>query len=167
MVLGGSAGGVWAWVQNRPETVTMPDLVGETRETAVAAAERLGRQVEVILVRQSGTEPGEVVRIEPAADTELTDRDAALVFFVSLGEPLVAVGELDSLVFGKSVSEAVELLAEAGFEVSGETLAAHELIAAGTVLGIDTGVSEDVDVFELAPGAKVRLLVSEGPAALP
>ena len=156
LVLGGAVGGAWAWVGSRSDPAAVPDLVGWTRADAAAAASDFGWEVNEILVREPGTERGEVVRTGPAAGTALEGGEP-LELFVSLGEPLVAV---DDSVFGHTVQDATELLTERGLVVDGETPANDDAVPPGLVIGIDVGEG----VYELEVGSEVDLLVSVGPA---
>ena len=80
--------------------------------------------------------------------------------FISLGEPLILVSDLEGLYFGMTVGEATGELDAAGFGVVGETLVNDEVVPAGNVIGLD--VAEGV--YELEAGSDVMLLVSDGPA---
>ena len=157
LVLGGSAAGVWAWISSGPD-IAVPELQGQTRATAAAAAADSGWEINEILVRAPNTERGEVVRTEPAAGISLSE-GATLDVFVSLGEPLIPVSRLYGL-FGMTVDDATDELEAAGLDVAGETLANDDVVPAGNVIGLD--VAEGV--HELEVGSDVTLLVSEGPA---
>ena len=157
LVLGGAAAGVWAWISSGPDTA-VPELQGQTRVAAAAAAADSGWEVNEILVRAPNTERGEVVRTEPAAGISLSE-GATLDVFVSLGEPLIPVSRLYGL-FGMTVHDATDELEAAGLDVAGETLANDDVVPAGNVIGLD--VAEGV--HELEVGSEVTLLVSEGPA---
>ena len=157
LVLGGAAAGVWAWTSSGPDT-DVPELQGQTRATAAAAAADSGWEVNEILVRAPNTERGEVVRTEPAAGISLSE-GATLDVFVSLGEPLIPVSRLYGL-FGMTVHDATDELEAAGLDVAGETLANDDVVPTGNVIGLD--VAEGV--HELEVGSEVTLLVSEGPA---
>jgi len=157
LVTGGAAGGVWAWLSDGSDS-TVPELGGHTRVAAASAASDSGWEVYEILVRAPGTERGEVVRTEPAAGASLGEGDT-LDVFVSLGEPLVLVSDLDGL-YGMTMDDATGELDAAGLGVDGETLVHDEVVPAGNVVGLD--VAEGV--YELEAGSDVTLLVSDGPA---
>ena len=157
LVLGGSIAGVWAWMESRPETVAVPDLAGRDRQAAAEAVSAHGLEAREILVREPGTQRGEVVRTEPPAGVEL-DAESTVALFVSLGEPLVA---LDFDVYGHTVLDATALVEERGLAVEGEVTVNDEGVPPGLVVGLD--VAEGV--YELEPGSAVGLRVSEGPAA--
>ena len=157
LVMGGAAGGVWVWLSGGADP-TVPELDGHTSVAAASAAANSGWEVNEILVRAPDTERGEIVRTEPAAGAPLSE-GATLDVFVSLGEPLILVSELDSL-YGMTVADATVELDAAGFGVVGETRVNDEVVPAGNVIGLD--VAEGV--YELEAGSDVTLLVSDGPA---
>ena len=157
LVMGGAAGGVWAWLSGGADP-TVPELGGQTGGAAASAAAESGWEVNEILVRAAGTERGEIVRTEPAAGASLSE-GATLDVFVSLGEPLILVSDLDGL-YGLTVDDAAGELDAAGFGVVGETLVKDEVVPAGNVIGLE--VAEGV--YELEAGSDVTLLVSDGPA---
>ena len=158
LVIGGAAGGVWAWLSGESDP-TVPELQGHTGVAAASAAADAGWEVNEILVRAPDTERGEIVRTEPAAGESLGE-GATLDVFISLGEPLILVSDLEGLYFGMTVGEATGELDAAGFGVVGETLVNDEVVPAGNVIGLD--VAEGV--YELEAGSDVMLLVSDGPA---
>ena len=157
LVLGGAAGGVWAWLSSGSDA-TVPELQGHTRAEAASAAADSGWEVNEILVRAPDTERGEIVSTEPAAGAPLSE-GAPLDVFVSLGEPLILVSDLNSL-YGMTVGDATDELEAAGLFVAGETLAFDEVVPAGNVIGLQVGEG----VYELKAGTEVDLLVSDGPA---
>ncbi|MCY4663952.1 MAG: PASTA domain-containing protein [Acidimicrobiaceae bacterium] len=157
LVLGGAAGGVWAWLSSGSDA-TVPELQGRTRAEAASAAADSGWEVNEILVRAPYTERGEIVSTEPAAGAPLSE-GATLDVFVSLGEPLILVSALNSL-YGMTVGDATGELEAAGLVVAGETLAFDEVVPAGNVIGLEVGEG----VYELEAGTEVDLLVSDGPA---
>ena len=157
LVLGGAAGGIWAWLSVGSDP-TVPDLQGQPRAAASSAAAESGWEVNELLVRMPNTERGEILRTEPAAGTPLGEGET-LDVFVSLGEPLILVADLD-VVYGMTVDDAADELMAAGLDFAGETLANDDVVPAGNVIGLDLAG----DVYELEVGSDVVLLVSEGPA---
>ena len=157
LVLGGAAGGIWAWLSVGSDP-TVPDLQGQPRAAASSAAAESGWEVNELLVRMPNTERGEILRTEPAAGAPLGEGET-LDVFVSLGEPLVLVADLD-VVYGMTVDDAADELMAAGLDFAGETLANDDVVPAGNVIGLDLAG----DVYELEVGSDVVLLVSEGPA---
>ena len=157
LVTGGAVGGVWAWLSGGLDP-TVPELRGHTLTAADSAAADSGWEVNETLIRAPGTERGEIVRTEPAAGASLGE-GATLDVFVSLGEPLTLVSDLDGL-YGMTVDDATDELAAAGFGMAGVTLVDDEVVPAGNVVGLD--VAEGV--YELEAGTDVTLLVSDGPA---
>ncbi len=157
LVLGGAAGGFWAWLSVAADP-TVPDLQGQPRAAAVSAAAESGWEVNEVLVRTPDAERGEILRTEPAAGTPLGEGET-LDVFVSLGEPRIPVADLD-VVYGMTVDDAAGELEAAGLDFAGETLANDDVVPAGNVIGLDLADG----VYELEVGSDVVLLVSEGPA---
>ena len=157
LVLGGAAGGIWAWLSVGSDP-TVPDLQGHPRAAAASAAAESGWQVNEVLVRAPNIERGEILRTEPAAGAPLGEGET-LDVFVSLGEPLILVADLD-IVYGMTVDDAADELEAAGLDFAGETLANDDVVPAGNVIGLDVAG----DIYELEVGSDVVLLVSEGPA---
>lgn len=155
LVLVSAGGGVWLWRNSMADPLLVPDLLGASRVAAAAAAVENGWQVEEILVRAPDTEPGEVVRTEPAAGEALNDA-STLTLFVSLGEPLVRVPD----VYALTVSDAEAFAGELGLVVVGQTPVSDVRIPEGFVVGVDVPGG----VYELEAGEEIRLLVSSGPA---
>ena len=155
--MGGAAGGAWVWLSGESDPI-VPELGGHTGVAAASAAADSGWEVNEILVRAPDTERGEIVRTEPAAGASLGE-GATLNVFISLGEPLILISDLDSL-YGMTADDATGELDAAGFGVVGETRVKDEVVPAGNVIGLD--VAEGV--YELEAGSDVALLVSDGPA---
>jgi len=155
LVLVSACGGVWLWRNSMADPLLVPDLLGASRVAAAAAAVENGWQVEEILVRVPDTEPGEVVRTEPAAGEALNDA-STLTLFTSLGEPLVRVPD----VYALTVSDAEASAGELGLVVVGQTPVSDVRIPEGFVVGVDVPGG----VYELEAGEEIRLLVSSGPA---
>ena len=158
LVLGGAAAGVWALFLRGTDNPAVPELEGQTLGAATSVAADLGWQVNEILVRESGTSRGRVVRTEPPAGGTL-DEGATLDLFVSLGEPLIPVSDLRFL-YGMSVEEATDELESLGLNPSGETPVNDAVVPSGLVVGLDV----EEGVYELEVGAEVDLLVSNGPS---
>ena len=158
VVLGGAAAGAWAWIASGGSSEAVPDLAGQQRTEAASAAEESGWHLNEILVREAGTVDGEIVRTEPEARTQLATGETLNVY-VSLGEPLVPLSELDGI-YGMTVPDAAGAIAAAGLRHEGETLVNDEAVPAGNVVGVDV----EAGVHELEVGAEVRLRISEGPA---
>ena len=157
LALGVVGAGAWAWAASRPDTEPMPDLAGQGRSAAASAIADSGWGVQEVLVREPGTVRGEVVRTEPAAGTSVGE-GVTVEMFVSLGEPLVSLGED---LYGYTVLDATDLLEERGLAVAGQQAVNDEVVPPGLVVGLD--IAEGV--YELEVGSEVGLLVSDGPAA--
>ena len=158
LVLGGAVAGIWALFLRGSDTALVPELEGQTRAAAAAVAVDLGWEVDVILVREPGTRRGQVVRTEPPAGASLGD-GTTLEVFVSLGEPLIPVSDLDVL-YGMTVQDATDELEARGLAPGDETLVNDSVVPPGLVVGLDVGEG----VYELESGDEVDLLVSDGPS---
>lgn len=150
---GAAAGGWYAWDQSRPLTRPVPELVG-------TSVDQLAPIVADFWVvdsrddRQDGSEPGEILRTEPAAGTELAEGEV-LTVYVSLGNALrlVPTGEL----IGVSLDDATAILAANDLTVGEVTRTFDETEPEGTVLEVVTPERE------LPTGSAVDLRVSDGP----
>ena len=158
VVLGGAAAGVWAWIASGAGTGPVPQLQGQSRGVAATAAAESGWEVNEILVREPGTDRGEVVRTDPAPGASLGEGET-LDVYVSLGEPLILVSDLAGL-YGLTVDDAADELDAAGLRLGDETLVHDEVVPSGNVVGLDVGAG----VYELEVGSEVDLLVSDGPS---
>ena len=159
LALAGAIGGGYAWVQSRPDTTEVPQLVGMTRVQAQAALADTVAEMNPIIryvdVREAGTVAEEVVRTDPAAGSELFEGDEILIY-VSLGEPMVALPE----VRGRPELEVTVDLEQRGLEVGNTRLVHDEELMAGLVVALDLPAG----VTEAEPGSTIDLVVSEGPA---
>ena len=158
LVLGGAVAGIWALFVSGSDTSPVPDLEGQTRAAAVAAASDLSWEVNEILVREPGTSLGRVVRTEPPAGAPLGE-GATLDVFVSLGEPLIPVSDLGFL-YGMTVDDATDELEALGLAPGDETLVNDAVVPSGLVVGLDV----EEGVYEVEAGDEVDLLVSDGPS---
>lgn len=89
-----------------------PDLANRTLDEAKAALDELALTVEVREAHSDSVEKGRVISQEPAAQTQLYRGDTVIVT-ISLGPEMVQVPNVS----GKSESEAVQILKDAGFAV--------------------------------------------------
>ena len=160
LVVGGAVGGIWAWLASGSDAAPVPALEGGTRDAALSTAADNRWEVNEILVRETGTSRGQVVRTEPPAGTSLGE-GATLDVFVSLGEPLIPVSNLRF--FGMTVEEATDELEALGLGVGDVTRVDDDVVPSGNVVGLDL----DEGVYELEPGDEVDLLVSDGPSEAP
>ncbi len=148
-------GGFMAWDSNQPIMHEVPDVAGQTRAQATEALGEIGLVPDFRDTREPGSSAGEVLETDPAAGAEVAEGDPIIVF-VSLGEPLVGIPDVDGL----PTVDAVDRLEEQGLTLGTIHEEAHEEILAGYVIEalVPTGV------IELEPGAPVDLRVSTGPA---
>ena len=148
-------GGYMTWDSNQPIMHEVPEVAGQTRVQAAESLGEIGLVADFSDRRESGTSAGEVLETDPAAGTEVAEGDP-IVVYVSLGEPLLGIPDVDGL----SAVEARDRLELKGLTVGTIYEEAHEEILAGYVIEalVPTGV------IELEPGAAVDLRVSTGPA---
>lgn len=143
---------VTVFLSKGPQSVDMPELVGEDYANALKELEDLGFEAEDIVqeeVDAPENDPGEVLETEPEAGAE-ADREQPVVLTVSLGIPV------PSLV-GQEQEDAEDALEELGLEaeiVEEES----ETIDEGTVIdqNPDTGTN-------VGSESTVTLTVSTGP----
>ncbi|MEM7337339.1 MAG: PASTA domain-containing protein [Actinomycetota bacterium] len=137
--------------------LTVPQLIGETRETAAAAADTNGWNLDVSEQRRDGAEPGIVIAQDPIEGVAL-ERGETLSITIATGPELRAV----PLLTGLTVDEAEIALDEVGLRLGTVTSQPHESVPNGVVLG---PVDGDVDL-RVEPGSAVDLVVSLGPTEI-
>jgi beta-lactam-binding protein with PASTA domain/tRNA A-37 threonylcarbamoyl transferase component Bud32 len=147
-------GAAWAVIEARLPTYEVPVLVGNTEEAARNAVDGYGWTIDRRTERKDGSEPGKVLRTEPAAGEQLKKGDK-LILFVSLGNTLAAVpGDL----VGRTLDDATAALQAAGGFVPKLTEVFDETQAAGIVLAVAPETSGDQP-----KGSEIALTVSRGP----
>ena len=154
LVLAGVAGGIAVWQASGSDMTTVPELAGLTQSDAAARVADLW-VIDPVNIREAGTEPGEVVRSEPAAGEQLAEGEQ-LRLYVSLGEPKVDLPD----VYGRDLQSVIEELGEKDILITGTLELSDETLTPGTVIGFDL----PADVVDLEPGSEVVLFVSSGPA---
>ena len=138
------------FVSRGPPQTTVPEVVGESRDDAVAALARADLQPRIVEVF-SAEEPGTVVAQDPAAGTKV-ETGTRVRINVSRGErPLVVPP-----VVGQPFESARSTLQAAGFNVVRRNVESTE--PEGTVVGQNPAANT-----EAPPGATVTLNVSKGP----
>ncbi len=103
---------VVVYLSKGPQTVSMPDLVGDDAANALKALEDLGFAPESVVqedVDDENVEPGNVVSTDPGAGQE-ADREEGVTVFVSRSIPVPAV-------VGEDVDTARQKLEELGLSV--------------------------------------------------
>ena len=137
------------------ELVTVPDVVGEPEEDAVATLEDAGFEVQVDEEFNEEVQRGLVIEQDPPANDRV-EEGTEVAILVSRGPPPEAVPD----VVGLTEDEAREALEDAGFEVGTVTDRDSEE-EEGTVLEQDPPSGA-----EARPGSPVDLVVSSGPATV-
>lgn len=94
------------------EPRNVPALANMTTEEAKTALDELALTIEVREAHSDSVEKGRVISQEPAPDTQLYRGDKVSVT-ISLGPEMVDIPN----VFGRSESDAIQILKDAGFEV--------------------------------------------------
>jgi len=153
-------GAAFAWNEVRTPSYEVPTLVGDTEAKAREAVADYGFEIEVRDTRQDGSTPGQVLDTDPKAGEQL-DEGGTLVLFVSLGNTPAPVPTNADLA-GKTLDEAIELLADAGRFTPDVTEVESEEVAAGRVISLGPDVPA-----ELPKGDPVPIIVSKGPAPRP
>ena len=149
-------GASWAVIANRPPTYEVPRLVDLDEDAARRAVDAYGWQIDRRTERRDGSQPGQVLRTEPAAGEQLR-KGETLVMWVSLGNELAAVpGDL----VGKTLDDArAALEAAGGFVATVADEPFDEEVPAGVVMAVAPETSG-----EQPKGSEVLLTVSKGPA---
>ncbi|MDP8911711.1 MAG: Stk1 family PASTA domain-containing Ser/Thr kinase [Actinomycetota bacterium] len=138
------------YISNGPPRIEVPDLVGETRESAEDTLEELKLRVKVVLVysdRPEGTVTGQF-----PAPGERVVRNTAVRINISRGEKPIGVPN----VVGQSFDAARSQLEAAGFRVTRTDAESNQ--PEGTVLDQDPAAGTP-----LSKGETVRLTTSKGP----
>ncbi len=144
-------GVVTVTVSKGKERFIIPDLVGLKPEVAQSLIEENKLKVaEIIEEFSSEIGKGLILRTSPASG-ERVKRETSLTLYVSKGVEQLALGEYK----GKSGEQALNELAEAGFDVETKYIFSEDL-PAGVV------VSQTPGSGEADKGSKVILIVSKG-----
>ena len=153
--LAATAWGAWTYVV--PHKATVPQVTGVTVEEARSQLAQLGFAVKIAEGRyDAGAPAGRVLRVMPAAGTELK-KGEAVTLVPSLGPPPVDVPTVQS----KTLGNARALVKGAGltFEVRDRTYS--DTVAAGLV------ISQSPASGTLPQGQPVAVVVSLGPPPRP
>jgi beta-lactam-binding protein with PASTA domain/predicted Ser/Thr protein kinase len=148
---------VTLYVSSGPGNVTIPSVVGLTRDKALQVLERDHLNVLSVQERHSASVAvGDAVGTDPPAGRSV-QRGTLVTLFVSSGPAKVAVPD----VIGSSQQAATKELMAAGFQVAPSTHSSAS-VPAGDV------ISTNPPPGALAlPGSTVALVVSSGPPAMP
>ena len=153
-IAAGVAAGVVGWLNSRPVTHEIPEVVGATREQATIDLSEFGWELDFRSTREQGTDAGEVVGTDPVAGEQLEEGELLSVF-VSLGEPTVTVPDLEGL----SLDDARLRLENDGLVLGDVRQRDDELVAAGFVIEVVVGAG----VTGLEAGSAIDVIVSSGP----
>ena len=135
--------------------VTVPNLVGQTKEQAEAALARLQLLANIVEVDAPDKLPGTVISTDPAAGAKVAKGNPVIVNVAKAPDvPIPPVVNMDQV-------QAQQLLSDAGFSVT-VTAQPHDSIPAGKAIGTNPPAGTAA-----AKGSAVQLLVSTGPTTVP
>ena len=140
-------------VSNGKPSITLPDVVGQSKDDAAQQLRGLG--LRVVLSQKDTDDPkDQVVQMQPAAGSKVADGSKVTVFWSDGPEQVPSV-------VGKTEAEATRLIQDAGFKVSKVTDASTKA-EKGTVLQQSPGSGQTLD-----KGSPVTIVVStyEPPAS--
>ncbi|MCB0874181.1 MAG: Stk1 family PASTA domain-containing Ser/Thr kinase [Thermoleophilia bacterium] len=143
-------------VGSGPDTVPVPDVVGETRADAIAAIERAGLRARVVEAADDTVDAGRVVSQEPGGDEQLA-KNQTVTITVSTGPDLIPMPR----VTGQQLSTATETLRGLGLNVRTVEEERGD-VTAGTVLA-----QTPEPGAEVKPDATVQLTVAVAPSTVP
>jgi len=124
------------------EPITIPNVVGDPRESAEADLRELGLEVRVITRNDDAVPEGNVIRIKPGVG-EKVEKGSTVIISVSLGPPLTTVPN----VFCKARRQAADMIISAGLKVKfdgdqayvlDQSPAADSQVAEGTTVTLYT-----------------------------
>ncbi|MCD8365741.1 MAG: Stk1 family PASTA domain-containing Ser/Thr kinase [Clostridiales bacterium] len=139
-------------VEPEAETVTVPNVVGNTSDAAVTTLEDKGLKVSREFQYDSSVEAGKVISQSPAAGSTATEGDTVTIY-VSQGSETTKVPN----VVGKTESDAKTALGDAGLNVGTVTQEYSDSVAEGNVISQSVSYGQYVDM-----GTSVDLVVSKG-----
>ncbi len=163
LLIGGTAGGIFAYIQAQPATAVVPDVDNRPEDDARAVLQRAQDEaqlvwaVEVTREFNEAVPEGHVISQEPAPGAVLQE-DATVTLLVSNGPPFKSVPDLA----GITAEDAQVRLAEAELALGGVQTRHDEEVEEGLVLTWSSGGQERPP--ELRKGTEVDLVVSAGPA---
>ncbi len=137
-----------------PQLVLVPGLTGDQLADAQRAIEAAGLKVGAVTRRAGSEAEGTVVGQTPASGANV-ERGGSVDLVVSSGVVQVAVPSL----VGKSLDAARAAISDAKLAVGQVTEKPSDTVAEGVVISSSPGAGAQV-----APGARVGLVVSSGPA---
>ncbi len=132
--------------------VTVPNLAGETQAAAVSSLRHEGLVPVVLLAANARVPTGQVVGSTPPGGT-IVAKGSRVSVVVSSGPGVIGLPDVN----GKSSSDAVKILRDAGFQPTTQSQAS-ESVEKGRVISTDPAAGIEVQV-----GSPVTVLVSSGP----
>ncbi|MGA7704262.1 MAG: Stk1 family PASTA domain-containing Ser/Thr kinase [Solirubrobacteraceae bacterium] len=132
--------------------VTVPNLAGETQAAAVDSLRHEGLVPVVALAANARVPSGQVVGSTPPGGT-IVDKGSHVDVVVSSGPGVIGLPDVN----GKSSSEAMKILRDAGFQPTTQSQAS-ESVEKGRVISTNPAAGIEVQV-----GSPVTVLVSSGP----
>jgi serine/threonine-protein kinase len=148
--------GAWALLGGETNTVTVPNVVGQSLKKATATIEDAGFVVGNVDAQTSDEKQNTVLTQSPTADNQ-AEEGSAIDLVISKGPEQVEVPVLE----GFTESEAIERIQEAELVYAGSEDVASDA-PVGTVVASDPPAGKLVDI-----GSEVSLQVSNGEAEVP
>ena len=133
-------------------TITMPNVVGRSREQALSTLQQHHLNVTVVQQDAANATPGTVLSTDPAAGAKVP-KTAPNVTVTVAREPPVAIPDVSS----QDPTAAANTLTQAGFQVT-TVQTPSDTVPVGKVVGTDPAAGT-----MLSKGETVKLLVSSGP----
>jgi eukaryotic-like serine/threonine-protein kinase len=137
-------------VSNGPQTVSVPDVVGNTESAAKAGVDQAGLQIEIVQQR-SNQSPGDVLSQSPAAGTTVVIGSVVRVVVDKAPKP-VQVPDVD----GEQQDDAVSALSSLGLAVFFSNKTVSDPSQDGVVLS-----QRPTAGTEVAPGTRVVLQIGQ------
>jgi serine/threonine-protein kinase len=152
LVLGLVVAGL-TWALNGGLYTSVPGVLGEPQQTAVAALSHAGFVVQVKQDFSPSVPKGSVISTDPSPGSHVR-KDATVTVDVSKGAQRPTVPTLT----GRSVNDAINALQQAGLGLGPQRQQGDPTVPAGSVIGTDPAAGTQV-----AANTPVTLIVSSGP----
>jgi serine/threonine-protein kinase len=152
LVLGLLVAGL-TWALNGGLYTSVPGVLGEPQQTAVAALSRAGFVVQVKQDFSPSVPKGSVIGTDPSPGSHVR-KDATVIVDVSKGAQRPTV----PTVTGRPVDQAISALQQAGLGIGPQRQQGDPTVPAGSVIGTDPAAGTQV-----AANTPVTLIVSSGP----
>lgn len=133
--------------------VTVPDVLDQPEDEAVAQLEEAGLTVDVVEEPSPDIDKGNVIRVDPSVGSQL-QRGTEVTLVVSTGEEITTVPDIR----GMTTEEAASALSDVGLELDSTVQEdSSDEVAAGLVIGQNPTAGS-----QLAMGSLVSITVSTG-----